>query len=57
MKEQEERLDNREKELKEKESKINKSVSDEVGDIRDKLEKIQIQTQLTVCIPRWNNTL
>ena len=39
MKEQEERLDNREKELKEKESKINKSVSDEVGDIRDKLEK------------------
>ena len=37
--EQEERLDNREKELKEKESKINKSVSDEVGDIRDKLEK------------------
>lgn len=38
-KEQEERLDNREKELKEKESKINKSVSDEVGDIRDKLEK------------------
>ena len=34
MKEQEERLDNREKE-----SKINKSVSDEVGDIRDKLEK------------------
>lgn len=57
MKEQEERLDNREKELKEKESKINKSVSDEVGDIRDKLEKIPIQTQLTVCIPRWNNTL
>ena len=50
MKEQEERLDNREKELKEKESKINKSVSDEVGDIRDKLEKIPIQTQLTVCI-------
>ena len=39
VKEQEERLDNREKELKEKESKINKSVSDEVGDIRDKLEK------------------
>ncbi len=39
MKEQKERLDNREKELKEKESKINKSVSDEVGDIRDKLEK------------------
>lgn len=39
MKEQEERPDNREKELKEKESKINKSVSDEVGDIRDKLEK------------------
>lgn len=33
MKEQEERLDNREKELKEKESKINKSVSDEVGDM------------------------
>ena len=58
MKEQEERLDNREKELKEKESKINKSVSDEVGDIRDKLgKKIPIQTQLTVCIPRWNNTL
>ena len=39
VKEQEERPDNREKELKEKESKINKSVSDEVGDIRDKLEK------------------
>ena len=39
VKEQEERLDNREKELKEKDSKINKSVSDEVGDIRDKLEK------------------
>lgn len=39
VKEQEERLDNREKEMKEKESKINKSVSDEVGDIRDKLEK------------------
>lgn len=39
VKEQEERLDNREKELKEKESKINKSVSDEVGDIRNKLEK------------------
>ena len=39
MKEKEERPDNREKELKEKESKINKSVSDEVGDIRDKLEK------------------
>ena len=39
VKEQEERLGNREKELKEKESKINKSVSDEVGDIRDKLEK------------------
>lgn len=39
VKEQEERLDNREKELKEKKSKINKSVSDEVGDIRDKLEK------------------
>ena len=39
VKEQEERLDNREKELKENESKINKSVSDEVGDIRDKLEK------------------
>ena len=39
VKEQEERLDNREKELTEKESKINKSVSDEVGDIRDKLEK------------------
>ena len=39
VKEQEGRLDNREKELKEKESKINKSVSDEVGDIRDKLEK------------------
>jgi len=57
VKEQEERPDNREKELKEKESKINKSVSDEVGDIRDKLEKIPIQTQLTVCIPRWNNTL
>ena len=39
VKEQEERPDNREKELKEKKSKINKSVSDEVGDIRDKLEK------------------
>ena len=39
VKEQEERPYNREKELKEKESKINKSVSDEVGDIRDKLEK------------------
>lgn len=58
LNEQKERLANREKELKEEESKINESVSNKVGYIYDQLEKkIPIQTQLPVYILCWNNAL
>ena len=39
VRQQKERLDNRKKELDEKEAKINESVSDKVGYIRDELDK------------------
>ena len=57
VKEQEERLDNREKELKEKESKSIKVYLMKLEIFVINWKKIPIQTQLTVCIPRWNNTL
>lgn len=46
---QKERLASREKELDEKESKFNENVSDEVGYIRDKLEK-NINSNITHCM-------
>lgn len=49
LNEQKERLANREKELKEEESKINESVSNKVGYIYDQLEK-NTNSNTTPCI-------
>jgi hypothetical protein len=47
--EQKEILASREKKLDEKESKFNENVSDEVGYIRDKLEKKYSKSKQFVC--------